>query len=524
MPPPDRPPPAGTPSPLATSVAASATLGTPTTLVLPLATLQALWHESRTTSSLSRNATLDANTARRNTGTLLIAHGSLVLQSAGLQTQALVGPLRTTPLADAWTPPDPMQGLREGVSLVAIAPASARDTTPTLPTAEDWLAQHAPAWRLVSRALRPALALFWMSADGAGFLGWRSPTGEWSAIAWLELPGSGLRRVTMGQNPSRLPVQPVFLSNPAAASGDLLPAYNSEANPDPELDPDLDRFSRQRLALGAPVLHTLQHRSTVVIGLGRTGSPLVHSAVRLGMPVLGLDPDVVEPHNLDGDFSPLHEGWTKAAALRKQLSPLARPGAAPDLRALDVASPAAGALIAATDGAIVTAVDNSRALLWANAWALALGRVHIVIASGLVSPGGLAEAELRVLLPGEACVMCAGGLAEPLERVLASLGTAHTPRSAPLSEERPGSLRSWSVLAGHHALRALEQVAAGRVRHSLFRRLTEQDDGGLRVEERTVLRPVGGVECPMCRQLGGAGLRAVSAERLRQLLEGSHKR
>lgn len=490
----------------------------PATLVLPLAGLQTLWHHRR--SGGPRRASADSSGARLSAD-LAIAHGSLVLQAAAGHSLALAGPLRPTPLADAWTPPDPLQGPRDGVCLVVLASARPPMVAPTLPSAEDWLQRHASAWRLSSRALRPALALLWMSDAGEGFLGWRSATGRWSAMAWLDLPGSGLRRVFMGLTTAR-PVmgdgpRPIGVPGPTMNPPPALP-------PDAQADPDLDRYSRQRLALGAPVLHTLQHRSTVVIGLGRTGSPLVHSAVRLGMPVLGLDPDVVEPHNLDGDFSPLHEGWTKAAALRKQLTPLARPGAAPDLRALDVASPAAGALIAATDGAIVTAVDNSRALLWANAWALALGRVHIVIASGLNpsgGPGGLAEAELRVLLPGEACVLCAGGLAEPVDRVLASLGEPHAPRAAPFSDERPGSLRSWSVLAGHHALRALEQVAAGRVRHSLFRRLTEQDDGGLRVEERTVLKPVGGVECPMCRQLGGAGLGAVSADLLRRLLESS---
>lgn len=429
--------------------------------------------------------------------------------------------MRTSPLSDSWTPPDPMQGPREGVCLVVIAPSSNREAAPTLPTAEDWLQHHTPAWRLVSRALRPALALFWMSADGRGFLGWRTPFGDWSVIAWLELPGSGLRRVSMDEGASTWRVPSALLPSPGITGDGLPPARNTTDSSDPDQDHNLDRYSRQRLALGAPVLHTLQYRSTVVIGLGRTGSPLVHSAVRLGMPVLGLDPDVIELHNLDGEFSPLHEGWTKAAALRNQLTPLARPGAAPDLRALDVASPAAGALIAATDGAIVTCVDNSRALVWANAWALALNRVHIVIASGLSGPGGLAEAELRVLLPGEGCVMCVGGLAEPLARVRESLTESHAPRAAPFSEERPGSLRSWSVQAGHHALRALEQVAADRVRHSLFRRLTEQEDGGLRVEERAALRPAGGLGCLMCQQLAGAGLRAVSAERLRQLLDVS---
>ena len=475
----------------------------PSTLVLPLASLQAMW--SHTRGSPSRHPSED----------FVLAHGSLVLQTAGDDILALTGPLYIGPLADAWTPPDPLQGTRDGVCLVVLAPARSSLAAPTLPSAECWLQRHAPAWRLSSRALRPAMTLFWMSDVGEGFLGWRNAAGCWAPIAWLDLPGSGLRRVFMDPSTAR-----PIVANAPRLFGIQGPHLDQQSMPQTEPDPDtdLDRYSRQRLALGAPVLHKLQHRSTVVIGLGRTGSPLVHSAVRLGMPVLGLDPDVVAPHNLDGDFSPMYEGWSKAAALRKQLTPVARPGATPDLRAIDVASPAAGVLIAATDGAIVTCVDNSRAMLWANAWALALGRVHIVISSGLSGPGGLAETELRILLPSEACVLCAGGLAEPVERVLASLGMPHTPRDAPFSDERPGSLRSWSVLAGHHGLRALEQVAAGRVRHSLFRRLTEQDDGGLRVEERAVLRPVGWVECTMCRHLGGAGLRAVSVDLLRRLL------
>jgi hypothetical protein len=461
--------------------------GAPSSLVLPLVSLQRLWHDH---GSLT-------------TGPLL-AHGLLTLQSAGLSTQALVGPLRTTPLADAWTPPDPLQSPREGICLIALSPISAQHPPPTLPAAENWLLNHAPAWRLTCRALRPALTLLWMSQDGAGFLGWRSPTGLWSAMAWLELPGSGMKRVRLG---------PIVATSLKAPVSPPLPAPREAQD-----NPDADRYSRQRVALGAPVLNTLQTRTTVFIGLGRTGSPLVHSAVRLGMPMLGIDPDVVEAHNLDGDFSPLHEGWTKASALRKQLTPLARPGASPDLRCLDVASPAAGALIAACDGAIVTSVDNSRALLWADAWAKALNKVHIIVASGLSSPGGLAEAEVRVLLPGEGCVLCAGGLAEPLDLVRENLSKTHAPRDGSFEAERPGSLRSWSVLAGHQALRALEQVAAGRVRHSLFRRLTEQEDGGLRVEDRAVWRPMGMPDCAMCRTLQGAGLRGVTEERLQRVL------
>ena len=150
-----------------------------------------------------------------------------------------------------------------------------------------------------------------------------------------------------------------------------------------------------------------------------------------------------------------------------------------------------------------------------NSWK-SVGFSHV--GSGLTGPGGLAEAEIRVLLPGERCVLCSGGLAEPLDQVKESLLQPHAPRAGSFEGERIGSLRSWSVLAGPHALRALEQVAAGRVKHSLFRRLTEREDGGLRMEERAVWQPVGMPECVMCRMLRGSSVRTVTVTQLQRIL------
>lgn len=423
-----------------------------------------------------------------------------------MQCLALAGPLHTTPLADAWQAPKTLQSAHDGVCLIALTKSADHLPSPSLTAAEDWLIAHAPAWRLACRALRPVLVVLWLSSTGAGFLGWRSQDGEWAGIPWLDLPGTGLRRVRMQRE----------MDPPRNTSISSDNSTDIESFKTPRLDQG--RYSRVREALGDGVLQTLQSRTTIFVGLGRTGAPLLHSAVRMGMPVLGLDPDVVETHNLDSDFSPLLEGWTKAAALSKQFKPFSRPGASVDLRTLDVASPAAGALIAACDGPIVSSLDNSRALLWSSAWALALNRVHVIVASGLSSSGRLAEAEIRVVLPGEGCVLCVGGLAEPLEQVREQILQPHVPRAEDFREERPGSLRSWSVFAGHHALRALEQVAAGRIRHSLFRRLTEQADGGLQVEERLVLRPLGRPACPLCQAMQGGGTQAVTADRLRNVL------
>jgi len=142
----------------------------------------------------------------------------------------------------------------------------------------------------------------------------------------------------------------------------------------------------------------------------------------------------------------------------------------------------------------------------------------VCVATGLSAEGGVAETEIRVLLPGRGCPMCVGGLAEPVARVrqlLAQGQGAGTP--ADFRQQRPGSVRSVSVSAAHLALRALEQVVQGRLRSSLFRRLQETEDGGLQLQDQRVWHaPLG---CPFCRQFEGAGTAQVTRRNLLAALD-----
>lgn len=437
-----------------------------------------------------------------------LAHGLFVAQPLGAEARvALAGPLSTAPLNSLW--PDPRQPARtaDGVLLVHIGDAESW----ARPTDDAWLLQTAPAWRLATTLLRPALLVLRLDRERGARAAWRSALGAWHPVPLLELPGSRQRQVWLPASALSVSADPFFPNSDPA-----LPLL-TQALVDVD-DLDIDRDSRQRGGLGPQTHHRFRHGMLGLVGLGRTGSGVATTAVRLGWRVVGLDPDTVQPHNLDGDFLPLHEGLPKARALQKSLGSLARPGAAPDMRSLSVSSPAAGALTAHCDLGLLTMVDNLPSLVWAAAWALATLKLHVCVATGLDGEGGLAETEIRVLLPGRGCPLCIGGLAEPLAQVRAQLARGEgegTPDD--FRRQRPGSVRSVSIVAGHLALRAMEHVVQGRLRSSLFRRLRESPEGGLGVQDQPVWRaPIG---CPFCRQFQGAGTAQVTHRRLLAALD-----
>ncbi len=436
-----------------------------------------------------------------------LAHGLFVAQPLGDETRAaLAGPLSTAPLNSLW--PDPRQPARaaDGVLLVHLGDAASWPH----PTDDAWLLRTAPAWRLATTLLRPALIVLRLDHSCGAQAAWRSVLGAWHPVPLMELPGSRQRRLALPAPGAEVSANAAPDTRPG-----MLPAIADDYG---GLSLDLDRNSRQRGGLGTAAHQRLQQGVLGLVGLGRTGSSVASTAVRLGWRVVGLDPDTVQPHNLDADFSPLHEGLPKARALQKSLGPLAWPGAAPDLRALSVASPAAGALTAQCDLGLLTMVDNLPSLVWAAAWALATHKLHVCVATGLDDEGGLAETEIRVLLPGRGCPLCVGGLAAPLAQVRAQLARGEgegTPED--FRRQRPGSVRSLSVVAGHLALRAMEQVVQGRLRSSLFRRLRESPEGGLDVQDQRVWRAPTG--CPFCRQLQGAGTAQVTLRRLLAALD-----
>lgn len=482
-------------------------------LVMPRAWLQAHVVQARLTSATAGEIAQP-----------WLAHGPLVLQSGWRERFAVVGPLRAgppkplparahndtaSPNAIAFATPS-----HDGLCLLLLAPPGAEPPAEPVrdPSAwERWLHTHAPDFRLAFPGPRPAVAVLWLRSDGLARAALREH-GRWTAIGRLNLTGAQL--------------QSVPLPWPSTDTAD--DHHDHSLDPD-EIEPDRygpdRRDSRLAAALGPEVLSRLQRSRIAVVGAGgRIGSILSHGLARMGVAQLLLIDcdDHTEPHNLDGDLPPHHEGRPKVEALLRFLRPLLRPGATVDARLLPIASPVAGGLLAEAD-LVIACVDNDAARLWANAWALASHTNLIVITTGQHTDPAtgqrLAAAELRLLPAGTGCLACLGGFAQASALMTQLQNPLPAPTPADVREQRPGSLRSWAGIAANLGLRWVEQLVAGDIDRAVFRRLQETPDGGLQVQDSALPTRAGSQRCAFCAPLLGAGLAAVTPQRVQALAQ-----
>lgn len=438
---------------------------------------------------------LDTPTPEASAATL--AYGLMTLQPGWPMASWLVGRLRTGSLrtrgnhgSNLVKMPGATSSRSHGRAGLCMIHLAKLHTSPPQTDADwnDWIASNAAAYRLVCQASNPAIAVLWLRADGCIAARQQAGGGDrrWHGLEQLQLPGAGMLRLSL-QN-----------------------ATTSYPEPDDD-DVITGRYSRLGGALGWATLHRLQNSFIAIVGVGRVGSTLAHSLTRMGASVLLLDADHVEPHNLDGDLLPEHEGLAKVDASARFLRGLSRPGSVIDARMLNIASPASGTLLARAD-AVISAVDNDNARLWASAWCVALLKPHLDIGITVRAEG--AEADLRLIPPGCGCLACVGGFANPASLIPspapAFTAADGTPLPVDFRLQRMGSLRSFSVAAGHLGLRMLEQLYAGQIQDAVFRRVAETLGGGLAVRDwgaaaqRTAT-------CALCPRLYAGQLRGVPA-------------
>ena len=475
-------------------------------LVLPRAWLQ-------TQVLLARSALGGATLGSADSPTVQpwLAHGHLVLQSGWRQRLALVGPLRAgspQPLpARSWIDPSTPANSHDGICLLMLAPPGA--TPPIGDTHwERWLHAHAPDFRLACSVPSPAVAALWLCQDGRAHAALRE-WGHWRTIERLQISGSQLAQMPLP-----------WTATASAAHGAAVPTHSDH---DPAIYGADRRDSRLAAALDPTVLTRLQGCRVAVVGAGRIGSIVAHGLVRLGVArLLVMDCDAMEPHNLDGDMPPHFEGRPKVEALSRFLRPLLRPGATVDARHLAISSPVAGSLLAQTE-LVIVCVDNDAARLWANAWALAGHSNLLVITTGqqgdAASGQRLAAAELRLLPAGTGCLACLGGFAQASTLLAQLQSPLPAATAADVRAQRPGSLRSWAGIAANLGLRMVEQLVSGAIDRALFRRLQETPDGGLQVHDSSLNARAPGHTCAFCTPLLGAGVAAVSPQRLQALAE-----
>ena len=267
-----------------------------------------------------------------------------------------------------------------------------------------------------------------------------------------------------------------------------------------------ERWSRIAGALGDYAWRRLCQLHYLIIGCGRNGSLLSHALVRTGARRLTLvDPDTTELCNLDGDgYLPDHITRPKADALAESLRAVN-----PTIEAQPLAySVSDSRILPAVREAdvLITAVDDDGARWAAAHLAVLYLKPLLDVGTGVLTTESgepLLGADIRWIVPGEGCLLCMGGVANPqqVEVVRQGLYAEQQYRAQRhWRRERRGSLRSLNMIATGLALRMLEDYLAMRLHTSRWLRLVYQD---AMPQLQTPAYNTPNREC-LCVQLGGS--------------------
>ncbi|MCW5853239.1 MAG: ThiF family adenylyltransferase [Anaerolineae bacterium] len=318
------------------------------------------------------------------------------------------------------------------------------------------------------------------------------------------------------------PLASLKVAGPGLHTIPLAPLSSKETS-----DPDglsLDRWSRTIGALGsAAVWQRLVNLHIALVGCGRTGSLIAVALARLGLRHLTLiDPDRLELHNL-GEMDAVVEGdlgRPKVDALAPYLIAAAPAG---HLTVQAVARPITdpdAVRAAKRADVLIACVDNDTARLAMGIIATLYHKPLLDIGTGVLrqpgsgvgtpsivsQPSGLPPrtmgADLRLILPGQGCILCVGGLGQYGPAVNELMHRRPTPPPAQeWHQQRAGSLRSLNTLASGLALQMLNDLVAERLTASTWARL-EVDAIGHLTTAYPVLEPPTAPTCPLCGRAG----------------------
>ncbi|MBK8975145.1 MAG: ThiF family adenylyltransferase [Planctomycetes bacterium] len=255
--------------------------------------------------------------------------------------------------------------------------------------------------------------------------------------------------------------------------------------------PEDGPFSRYIGALGGCGAHErLRALSAAGIGMARLNSLQAVALVRAGVRRLALiDPDVLESHSLDAveALAAGSVGRPKVGAVADMLRRVA-----PDVALEELAVPADHILAAAACARadlVFSAPDQNQARLLAALVARAHHRVHLDVGTGVFGAGDefVAGADIRLIVPGDGCLLCVGGL--DLRR----------PRERDWRRQRAGSLRSLNGVATSLAMFLLERFLIGDLQHSVWMQVTLDRRGEL-ASRRMPRQP--DPDCVVCAHAG----------------------
>lgn len=259
------------------------------------------------------------------------------------------------------------------------------------------------------------------------------------------------------------------------------------------------RFDRLAGAIGESTLQRLRQLEVVLLGAGRLGSLMADTLSRAGVKKLAVvDADMLETHTLDAsahlqDFV----GRPKAVALAAVAN---GNGVAAQAHCVSGNSVSAVAAVRSAD-LLITAVDEDSARLWGAILSQCYLLPHLDVAASVMTAADRTRlhADVRLTVPGHACLLCYGGFETPTADLITHLFDASPADDArPWAASRAGSARSINLAATALGQRAIERLLSG-TGNSLWQRLDLTD--GLSAE---TIQPDRRLACPVCR-LAGCG-------------------
>jgi len=330
----------------------------------------------------------------------------------------------------------------------------------------DWLAS-APR-----PASHPSLELGLFA--GGGFKGARLAGGRVEPVERLILPGPGME---------------AWAADPPA---DGVDALITSLETDTFLHSE--EYSRFVGTFHEPMAAWRIHDSRFFLaGVGRTGARLAASlSDEAGAGLVLADPDVVEKHNWRAmGLRPSSVGKPKASEVRTLLAGALPPSSAGRIRALHAPAEAEESRLAlAESDVVITAPDHNLPRLTVALAAALYLRPHLDIGTGVFQDAGgwRAGADVRLLLPGQGCLVCVGGLPD-----------VDRPRDGDWRAERAGSLRSLNEAAANLGLLRLLRLYDHAVGQTAWDRLRVEHDGSFSVWP---MQAEPATRCPVCTLAG----------------------
>lgn len=330
-------------------------------------------------------------------------------------------------------------------------------------TSERRGAGRAELERLI-RQLNPLANQIWivlivgLGADQAQWTGGIWERGEWRHLTTLRLVGSGL-----------------LVAQREGVSETI--------SPEDEL-----RWSRTRGAIGADAHDRLRNLSVLLLGAGRIGSQMAFQLAALGIKRLFIvDGDCMGVENLDAmpnlTLADAQHQRPKALALQRRLRAF-RPDMILHAIPTAVTSAEVTRLAPMTD-LILTCVDNDTPRLAAAFLAHRFCRPHVDIATSITHQPDqqrLISGDVRLMLPGQGCVVCVGGLPQEADARYELFGPPDAlQRRRPLNwnEQRAGSLITLNQLVCGVAGQVLVDLVTGKLPGSQWHRLRWIEGRGL---------------------------------------------